>query len=205
MPTCPSTFNITGCSITMINDSYLYIDDSNSSPMNCACFIHKWKVLRFYIKTTTKKKKLRKRQRMPTCPLTFNIICHQITLINYPYRQYKSIAIELGISDLKIGTYALLQQDYTRKLKLRKHHRMLTCPSTFNIIGCRITMINDSYLYIDDSNSPPMNCAILIYRLDDMSYYNIITLKRKKKKMPERGFFSLKFWVDLLLDNLYLN
>ena len=80
---------------------------------------------------------------------------------------------------------------------------MPTCPLTFYIIGCWITMINYSYLYIDDSNSPPMNCAILIYRLDDMPNYNLITQKRKNKKMLEKAFFSLKFLVDLLLDNLY--
>ena len=59
-------------------------------------------------------------------------------------------------------------------------------------------MITDSYLYIDDSNLSTMNCAILIYKSDDMLYYNLVTQKRKKKKMPEKAFFLLKF-----LDNLY--
>ena len=43
-------------------------------------------------------------------------------------------------------------------------------------------MITDSYLYIDDSNLPTMNCASLIYKSDDMLYYNLVTQKRKKKE-----------------------
>ena len=100
-------------------------------------------------------------------------------------------------------SFAILHQNYNKKKKLRKRPRMPTCPSTFNIISCWITMNNDSYLYIDESNLPTMNCAILIYRSDDMPYYNLFTRKRKNKKMSEKAFFLPKFLVDLLLDNLY--
>ena len=69
-------------------------------------------------------------------------------------------------------------------------------------------MITDSYLYIDDSNLPTMNCAILIYKSDDMLYYNLVTQKRKKKRKCQRkpssssSFWLIYYWIIFIKGKL---